>query len=80
MLARLVPTAGEEDSYRQLVIRLFEDVTPKIESFYDSTQYREYMDPAVLEKMEEKFIDGWFEKTVNFLVRNGALPTTTGAH
>jgi amino acid adenylation domain-containing protein/thioester reductase-like protein len=65
-------------SYRQLVIRLFEDPTPKVESFYDSNNFRNHMDPVLLEKMEQKFIDTWFEKTVNFLVRNNALPTTTG--
>lgn len=62
-------------SYRQLIIRLFEDPTPKVESFYDSINFRTYMDPAVLSKMEQKFIDRWFEQTVNFLVRNNALPT-----
>lgn len=65
-------------SYRQLVIRLFEDPTPKVESFYDSSNFREHMDPALREKMEQKFIDTWFEKTVNFLVQNNALPTTSG--
>lgn len=65
-------------SYRQLVIRLFEDPTPKVESFYDSGNFRAHMDPLLLEKMEQKFIDTWFEKTVNFLVQNNALPTTSG--
>lgn len=65
-------------SYRQLIIRLFEDPTPKLESFYDSSNFRKYMDKNILIKMEEKFIDTWFEKTVNFLVRNNALPTPTG--
>ncbi len=65
-------------SYRQLVIRLFEDPTAKVESFYDSSNFRQHMDPAVLERMERKFIDSWFEKTVNFLVRSNALPTPTG--
>jgi amino acid adenylation domain-containing protein/thioester reductase-like protein len=65
-------------SYRQLVIRLFEDVTPKKESFYDGSNFLEYMDKDVLAKMEEKFIDDWFGKTVNFLVQNNALPTASG--
>lgn len=65
-------------SYRQLIIRLFEDPTPKIESFYDSKNFRARMDPQVLGKMECKFVDTWFENTVNFLVRQGALPTPDG--
>lgn len=65
-------------SYRQLIIRLFEDPTPKIESYYDSGNFRSRMDPQVLARMERKFIDSWFEKTVNFLVRRGALPTPDG--
>jgi amino acid adenylation domain-containing protein/thioester reductase-like protein len=64
-------------SYRQLVIRLFEDPTPKVESFYDGSNFRQYMDQDVLAKMEEKFIDSWFEKTVAFLVQNNALPTAS---
>ncbi|GAB3760470.1 hypothetical protein GCM10028796_09150 [Ramlibacter monticola] len=62
-------------SYRQLVIRLFEDPTPKIESFYDSRNFRRDVDPDILARMERKFIDAWFEKTVQFLVRKNALPT-----
>ncbi|BAJ03955.1 amino acid adenylation domain-containing protein [Shewanella violacea] len=65
-------------SYRQLVIRLFEDPTPKIESFYDGSNFRKHVDPNLLVKMEQKFIDTWFEKTVNFLVSNNALPTPEG--
>jgi amino acid adenylation domain-containing protein/thioester reductase-like protein len=65
-------------SYRQLVIRLFEDPTPKVESYYDSANFRSRMDPKVLQRMECKFVDAWFEKTVNFLVRRGALPTPDG--
>jgi len=62
-------------SYRSLVIRLFEDPTPKPESFYDSRNFRRDCDPEVLARMERRFIDGWFEKTVQFLVRKDALPT-----
>ncbi len=65
-------------SYRQLIIRLFEDPTAKTESFYDSTNFRAHMDKEVLAVMETKFIDTWFEKTINFLVRNNALPTPDG--
>ncbi|MDP5135116.1 amino acid adenylation domain-containing protein [Rheinheimera baltica] len=65
-------------SYRQLVIRLFEDPTPKVESFYDSSNFIEHMDTQLRQKMEQKFIDSWFEKTINFLVQNNALPTTSG--
>lgn len=65
-------------SYRQLIIRLFEDPTPPLESFYDSTNFRELMDPLVAARMEQKFIDTWFERTVTFFVQNGALPSPSG--
>lgn len=65
-------------SYRQLIIRLFEDPTPKTESFYDSSNFRACMDPEVLARMDQKFVDAWFEKTVNFLVRSGSLPAADG--
>lgn len=75
------PTEKWDDhcrSYRQLIIRLFEDPTPKTESFYDSRNFRTCMDPEVLTRMDQKFVDAWFEKTVNFLVRSGSLPAADG--
>lgn len=64
-------------SYRQLIIRLFdEEVKP--ESFYDSRNLKRHLDADVRERLQRKFVDDWFQKTVLFLVRNGALPTPSG--
>ena len=65
-------------SYRQLVIRLFEDEEQKFEAFYDNSNFRENVDPDVRSRMEQKFFDKWFEKTVAFLIREGAMPTVSG--
>ncbi len=64
-------------SYRQLIIRLFdEEVKP--ESFYDSKNLKRYLDDDVREQLESKFVDDYFQKVVLFLIRKGALPTPNG--
>ncbi len=64
-------------SYRQLVIRLFdEEVKP--ESFYDSSQLKQHLDSDIRQRLEQKFVETWFHKAVLFLVRNNALPTPSG--
>jgi amino acid adenylation domain-containing protein/thioester reductase-like protein len=64
-------------SYRQLVIRLFdEEVKP--ESFYDSSNLRSFLDADVRESLEKKFVENWFKRAVGFLVRQHALPAPSG--
>ncbi len=65
-------------SYRQLILRLFADETQQEEAFYVSSNTRQYMDAALLAKMEQPFVDGWFDKMVGFLVRNDAMATISG--
>lgn len=64
-------------SYRQLIIRLFEDGV-KPESFYDSTNFKVNLDESVKARLESRFVDEYFQRIVLYLIREGALPTPSG--
>ena len=64
-------------SYRQLIIRMFENGV-KPESFYDSGNFKSHIDPDVMERLQDRFIDDYFQRIVLFLIRNNALPAPNG--
>lgn len=64
-------------SYRQLIIRMFEDGV-KAESYYDSSNFKSHLDDSVKARLEARFVNDYFQRIVLFLIRQGALPTPSG--
>lgn len=64
-------------SYLGLIIRMFEGGV-KAESYYDSSNFKSHLQDSVKARLEERFVNEYFQRIVLFLIRQGALPTPSG--